>query len=89
MSQSHFHQNSFWTQDPVLNIAGPEPCVREFPFKQSSDPTPHEIDVRKLEDWSLRLERAATEAADAKLLALESDLLDLRDETVFELHKRI
>lgn len=77
---SLFSQTSYWHQS--------QPSLEELPVSTASE-TPLNISNRQLEDWSHRLQSMAYEAGDEGLNALESDLLDLRDDVVFELHQRV
>lgn len=66
----------------------PEQQMLELPEHEAALDVPQKL-LKLFEDWSHRLQSCADEAGDADLLALESDLLDLRDEIVFELHSRL
>lgn len=85
-SQSHFRQNSFFdtTEDRRIDKA------EEFDPHLDEESVPKAaIKHSQLEDWSHRLHAAAYEAGDTGNDVLESNLLDLRDEVVFELHQRL
>jgi hypothetical protein len=88
---TEFRQTSFW--DPVepvteqqLDAAGLLTSPPRQPHDKPQHTSAQGITKKQLEDWSLRLQSAANEAQDDGLYALESDLLDLRDEILFALH---
>lgn len=78
-----FRTNSYWSQDPI----DPD-LLPATPVQRISETIPEKLH-RILEDWSLRIQTCADEAYDEGLSALESDLLDLRDEITYTLHQQL
>ncbi len=72
-----FSQNSFFIDAPETNrVFDLEPKQFGHNVRIAQD-----LALAQLrDDWAHRLKQAADEAGDGGLLALESDLLDLRDE---------
>lgn len=81
----YFQQHSHFQQMPPIP-ANSDPKSR---IAHGQAEKTRQITNKQLEDWSLRLEACANEAQDEQLYPLESDLLDLRDEIVHELHRNL
>lgn len=85
---SAFRQNSFFTTSEDKSDNGRVIPVHTVPLPEDAK-NETAISNQQLEDWSHRLHSAAYEAGDHGNEVLESTLLDLRDEVVFELHQRM
>lgn len=87
---SFFRQNSFFNTSEDRGDDMPDRTIPVHAVPLPADARNETaISNQQLEDWSHRLHSAAYEAGDHGNEVLESTLLDLRDEVVFELHQRM
>lgn len=78
---SLFKQSSYFDQNVAASLTDSNLRLSAEDLAKKATVT-----AKQLEDWCYRLQQAANEAGDEGFGALESDLLDIRDELLVELH---
>lgn len=83
---SLFPATSYFDEDSRLPA---EPRLADIEPRIAAADQSRAISNSDLEDWAYRLARFADEAQDEGLDVLHSNLLDLRDEILVELHSNL